>query len=412
MDRVGFERAMEEQRARARAASKFIKMGADAEAAEWTGAIAGEDSEFLGYATLDYHGATLRRWRPRGEELELVLDRTPAYPEGGGQVADQGLVLAPGVRAALTHVYREGESTVHRVLLAEGTREALLAAGAAGGLRVEVAPEQRLPTQRHHTATHLLHAALRAVLGEHVRQAGSLVAPDRLRFDYQHFEAPSAGQLARIEERVNEWVLADREVSAQVMPIAQAKALGAMMLFGEKYGAEVRLVTTVGVPEHGIEPSRELCGGTHVSRTGEIGAFWLVSDSAIASGVRRIEALCGHEALRYAHEQTETLQRVAGLLQTSPGGTGRAGRKAQGRGGVSQERTRAPRREGCRRGVGRVHRLGRCREERPLVCNRDQVPGQRRDAKRCCGPHAQGPWSGCCCGCLQERWQTHIYGIR
>ena len=329
VDREGFERAMKEQRVRAQQGSKFVKTGGS-EAAPWTEVTAGPDSEFLGYATLDHHGATLRRWRPHDDELELVLDRTPAYPEGGGQVADQGVILAPGVRAALAHVYRDGEATVHRVQLAEGTREALLAAGAAGGLRVEIAPEQRLPTMRHHTATHLLHAALRAVLGEHVRQAGSLVAPDRLRFDYQHFEGPSAGQLARIEERVNEWVLADREVRWEVMPIAQAKTLGAMMLFGEKYGAEVRLVTTAGVPERGIEPSRELCGGTHVSRTGEIGAFWLVSDSAIASGVRRIEALCGHEALRYAHEQTETLQRVAGLLQTSPAGLAEQVEKLRG----------------------------------------------------------------------------------
>ncbi len=329
VDRDGFEREMAEQRDRARAASRFSKTGG-AEAAPWIEVTAGPDSEFLGYATLDFHGARLRRWRARGEELELVLDRTPAYAEGGGQVADQGALLGPGVRAALTHVLREGESIVHRVRLAEGTREALLAAGAAGDLRVEIAPEQRLPTNRHHTATHLLHAALRTVLGDHVRQAGSLVAPDRLRFDYQHFEAPTAGQLARVEERVNEWVLADREVRWETLPIAQAQKTGAMMLFGEKYGAEVRLVTTAGVPERGLEPSRELCGGTHVSRTGEIGAFWLVSDSAIAAGVRRIEALCGHEALRFAHEQAETLQRVAGLLQTSPAGLAEQVEKLRG----------------------------------------------------------------------------------
>ena len=329
VDMEAFERAMEEQRGRARAASKFARTD-EAEAAPWTEATAGPDSEFLGYSTLVCDGAALRRWRPRGDELELVLDRTPAYPEGGGQVADQGLVLAPGARAALTHVFREGEATVHRVRLVEGTREALLAAGSAGTMRVEVAPEQRLPTQRHHTATHLLHAALRSVLGEHVRQAGSFVAPDRLRFDYTHFEGPSAGQLARIEERVNEWVLADREVRWEVLPIEQAKTLGAMMLFGEKYGARVRLVTTEGVPERGFAPSRELCGGTHVARTGEIGAFWLVSDSAIASGVRRIEALCGHEALRFAREQSETLQRVAGLLQTGPAGLAEQVEKLKG----------------------------------------------------------------------------------
>ena len=315
VDLPGFERAMDEQRARARAASKFAR-GGEAEAEPWTAVSAGADSDFVGYATLELRGARLRRWRARGEELELVLDRTPAYPEGGGQVADEGTIEATGVRAALTHVLREDESIVHRVRLEEGTREALLAAGAKGDLGVRVAPGRRLPTQRHHTATHLLHEALRAVLGEHVRQAGSLVAPERLRFDYTHFEAPSPEQLAGIEERVNGWTLADRPVDWAVMPIERAKSLGAMMLFGEKYGAEVRLVSTEGVPEQGIAGSRELCGGTHVARTGEIGAFWLLSDSAIASGVRRIEAVCGLEALRHARAQAALLHRAAGALQT------------------------------------------------------------------------------------------------
>ncbi len=304
-------------RARARAASKFAH-GGRTEAEPWTTASEGADSDFVGYATLEFHGARLRRWRARGGELELVLDRTPAYPEGGGQVADEGTFEAEGVRAVLTHVLREDEAIVHRVRLEQGTRDALLAAGAAGALHVRIAPERRLPTQRHHTATHLLHEALRAVLGEHVRQAGSLVAPERLRFDYTHFEAPSAEQLARIEELVNGWTLADQPVSAEVMPIERAKTLGAMMLFGEKYGAEVRLVSTEGVPEAGIAGSRELCGGTHVARTGEIGAFWLLSDSAIASGVRRIEAVCGFETMRHAREQAALLQRAAALLQTGP----------------------------------------------------------------------------------------------
>jgi alanyl-tRNA synthetase len=171
---------------------------------------------------------------------------------------------------------------------------------------------------RHHTATHLLHAALRDTLGTHVHQAGSLVAPERLRFDYTHFEAPSAEQLARIEHVVSEWVLRDREVTWKIVPIAAAKAEGAMALFGEKYGAEVRVVTVAGVEDAGIPPSRELCGGTHVARTGEIGAFALVGDSAIASGVRRIEALCGHEALAHFKAQGEMLARAAAVLQASP----------------------------------------------------------------------------------------------
>jgi alanyl-tRNA synthetase len=171
---------------------------------------------------------------------------------------------------------------------------------------------------RHHTATHLLHAALRTVLGEHVHQAGSLVAPDRLRFDYTHFESPNEEQLARIERRVNDWVLANREVGWKVMPIDEAKAAGAMALFGEKYGAEVRMVTVDGVPDAGIAPSRELCGGTHVTRTGDIGAFVLTGESAIASGVRRVEALCGAEALAHLKAQQALLAQAAQALQSPP----------------------------------------------------------------------------------------------
>ena len=317
VDRPGFERAMEAQRTRARAASRFAK-SAEGERAAWNEATPGADSEFLGYDQLVYDDAILRRWRPHGaEELELVLDRTPAYAESGGQVADRGSIVAQGVKAELTHVYKEGEAIVHRVRMVEGERDALLAAGRGGGLRVAVERAHRLPTMRHHTATHLLHAALRAVLGDHVHQAGSLVAPDRLRFDYTHFEAPTREQLAEIERIVQEWALADREVRSTVMPLEEAKKLGAMALFGEKYGRNVRMVAVEGA-EGTPASSLELCGGTHVSRTGEIGAFTLVSDAAIASGVRRIEALSGAEALRYFKAQGEALQRAAAALQSSP----------------------------------------------------------------------------------------------
>jgi alanyl-tRNA synthetase len=181
-----------------------------------------------------------------------------------------------------------------------------------------VDPHHRFPTMRHHTATHMLHAALRQALGAHVRQAGSLVAPDRLRFDYTHFESPAPEVLQRIEHQVMEWILRNREVSWEVMPIEQAKQTGAMALFGEKYGAQVRVVTVTGVEDAGIPTSRELCGGTHVRRTGDIGAFTLVADAAIASGVRRIEALCGHEAVRWLKGHADTLARAAGLFQVRP----------------------------------------------------------------------------------------------
>ena len=318
VDRDGFEAAMEEQRTRARAASKFVS-GAEAGRAPWTVVKTGPDSKFLGYDAMSADGVAVMRWRENGGELEVVLDRTPCYAESGGQVADRGVLAGGGARAALTHVHREDDAIVHRVRLESGDRAALLAASAAGSLSAIVDPAHRRPVLRHHTATHLLHAALRTVLGTHVHQAGSLVAPDRLRFDYSHFESPSEDQLGRIENRVNDWVLANREVSWRVMPIDEAKAQGAMALFGEKYGAEVRMVTVEGVADAGIEPSRELCGGTHVTRTGDIGAFVLTGESAIASGVRRVEALCGAEALAWLRGQQALLAQAAQALQAAPG---------------------------------------------------------------------------------------------
>jgi alanyl-tRNA synthetase len=303
VDRDGFERAMDEQRSRARAASKFGQEGGEAGRAPWTAVSEGPDSEFLGYRALAADGLTLRRWRASGDEVELVLDRTPCYAEAGGQVADRGAIEGGGARGELAHVYKEGESIVHRVRLVSGTRNGLIDAGRAGRLRASVDPAHRAPTMRHHTATHLLHAALRHALGAHVHQAGSLVAPDRLRFDYAHFEATSPAQLGAIERMVSDWVAAKRDVSWKILPLDEAKRQGAMALFGEKYGVEVRMVTVEGVPDLGIEPSRELCGGTHVANTGEIGAFLVVSESAIAAGVRRVEARCGAEAVEHARAQ-------------------------------------------------------------------------------------------------------------
>ncbi|HET7225717.1 MAG TPA: alanine--tRNA ligase [Candidatus Eisenbacteria bacterium] len=317
VDREGFETAMDRQRERARAASRFAK-AEGGERAEWVGATAGADSEFLGYGQLCEDDAVLRRWRPHGaDELELVFDRTPAYAESGGQVSDRGTIEGQQVRAALTHVYKDGDSIVHRVRVRHGTPAALIEAAQSGGVRITIDPTHRLPTMRHHTATHLLHAALRFALGDHVRQAGSLVAPDRLRFDYTHFEAPTPAQLEQVESLVNDWILANREVGWRIMPLADARALGAMALFGEKYGAQVRMVTVAGSqPDDPV--SRELCGGTHVQRTGDIGAFVLVSEAAIASGVRRIEAVCGTAALDHVRAEREQLQRAAQALQAPP----------------------------------------------------------------------------------------------
>ena len=307
VDRVAFDAAMGEQRDRARAASKFVK-GAESRA-PWNEVTSGTDSEFVGYTTTKLEGMTLRRWR-EGDEgtFEAVFDRTPCYAESGGQVADSGTVYAGDAAADLAHVYREGDAIVHRLRLRPEVRAAFVTAAARGEAGAEVAA--RSSTERHHTATHLLHAILRRTLGTHVKQAGSLVAPDRLRFDYSHFEATSPSELADIERLIDEWIAARRDVSWKVMPIAEAKAQGAMALFGEKYGAEVRMVTVEGVPDAKIEASRELCGGTHVKNTGDIGAFLVVSESAVAAGVRRIEARCGSVAIGWLRQQTmETLER-------------------------------------------------------------------------------------------------------
>ncbi len=318
VDVDGFEREMDQQRARARAASRF-KGDAAGEKRPWTSLSTGPDSTFVGYDTTSLDGAKVVAWREAGDELELVLDRTPCYAESGGQVADTGEVTAGNARASLVHVHREHDRIVHRVRLIAGTREVLLKEGGAGHANVRVDTVARASTQRHHTATHLLHSALRSVLGEHVHQAGSLVAPDRLRFDYSHFESPSASQSATIEQRVNDWILANVDVSWAELPLAEAKAKGAMALFGEKYGERVRVVTVDGVSDAGIAPSLELCGGTHVRRTGDIGVFVLTEETTVASGVRRIEALCGPAARAHLMNAGETLAEVSQALQAPPG---------------------------------------------------------------------------------------------
>jgi alanyl-tRNA synthetase len=316
VDVFEFNREMEQQRTRARAASRFEKSGGG-EKRPWTRVIDGADSVFTGYDSTTADSVRIMAWREAGEELELLLDHTSAYAESGGQVADQGLITAGGNRAGLTHVYKEDDHIVHRVSMAAGSRDDLLKFGAQGHCTVRVDPVARASTQRHHTATHLLHAALRTVLGGHVHQAGSLVAPDRLRFDYSHFEAPSPLQSALIEQRVNDWVLANVDVSWKEMPIAEAKSLGAMALFGEKYGERVRVVTVDGVEEADIEPSRELCGGTHVKRTGDIGLFVITEETAVASGVRRIEALCGAAARSWFLDRSAALDLLVGAMQTT-----------------------------------------------------------------------------------------------
>jgi alanyl-tRNA synthetase len=237
-----------------------------------------------------------------------VTDRTPFYGESGGQVGDMGRLETSGggATAQVLDAQRPVPGLiVHEVQLEKGT----LKVGDSVHLAVDA--ERRDAIRRNHSATHLLHRALQLVLGDHVKQAGSVVAPDYLRFDYAHFQAPTGAELERVEDLVNGWIRDNAEASTRVMALDAAKAAGAVALFGEKYGEQVRVVSVH--PE-----TTELCGGTHVRRSGDIGLFKMTSESSIASGVRRITALTGRGALAWVRELEHEMRRAAELLKTSP----------------------------------------------------------------------------------------------
>ena len=303
VDLDAFERAMDGQRARARASSRFKVTG---EAAIDVGAA----SAFVGYDRLDGPAtvtAVLRDGRdvPRlepGQEGWVVLDETPFYAESGGQVGDRGRLVAGAAGFEVTDTQRHGDAIVHVGTVAGGA----LSIGAA--VEACVDDRARRAAARNHSATHLVHAALRAVLGEHVQQKGSLVAPDRLRFDFSHYEPVTRDEVRRIEATVSSWILDNDEVRTEVMALEEAKRSGAIALFGEKYDDPVR-VLSFG------DYSVELCGGTHVSRTGDVGLFKIVSEGGIAAGVRRIVALTGEAALAWVHSMEDRLDRIAGSVK-------------------------------------------------------------------------------------------------
>jgi len=275
----------------------------------------GVATQFVGYETLEAFSEVLRiikkgQFVPSarsGEEVEIITLQTPLYGEAGGQVGDQGVISAEGFLFEVHGAIRPlPELIIHQGVIKEGT----VKVGARVQLQVD--GERRRATARNHTATHILQAALREVVGGHINQAGSLVAPERLRFDFSHYEAIDQNALERIETLVNRWIWEDTPVLVEVMATEEAIAGGATALFGEKYGAEAR-VLSLG------EYSQELCGGTHVRRTGEIGIFKLISESGIAAGVRRIEALTGAGALDYLRAQGHELKEVAQLIKARPG---------------------------------------------------------------------------------------------
>lgn len=241
-----------------------------------------------------------------GDEVLIFLRESPFYAESGGQISDSGLIRSLRAEAKLIEVKKGVTGTVyHRFLLTQGVLHT--------GDEVEALVDEhlRLATARHHSATHLLQSALRAVLGEHVQQAGSLVTPDRLRFDFTHFSALTSAELQRVEDLLNKAVLANMPVAAEEMSLDAAKASGATALFGEKYGDTVRVVS-MG------DYSLELCGGTHIRATGDIGLVKIISEGGIGAGLRRIEAVAGAEALKYMRSLNDQILDAAQLLKAQP----------------------------------------------------------------------------------------------
>ncbi|MCL6594182.1 MAG: alanine--tRNA ligase, partial [Alicyclobacillus sp.] len=312
VDRSGFERELAAQRERARAARQTAEgMNADRGVLETLTV----ESRFVGYTQLQaaaHVTALVRGNAPveqlaAGEEGEVLLDVTPFYAESGGQLGDRGSLQSPGAEVEVLDVKKAPHGQpLHRVRVHRG----VLRRG--DEVQAQVSSAWRRDIVKNHTATHLLHKALREVLGQHVAQAGSLVADQRLRFDFSHFGPLTAEELAAVEQRVNDAIWRDEPVEIFETDLDQAKAMGAMALFGEKYGQRVRVVKAG-------DYSIELCGGCHVERTGVIGLFQIVSETGIGAGVRRIEAVTGRWAYAHVRAREALLQQVAQVLKAPAG---------------------------------------------------------------------------------------------
>lgn len=311
VDYDGFEAEMERQRERARSARQ------DVDSMHVQGGVLGDikvESNFVGYGQLETNSTVLaiikngelQAGATKGDEVQLILDETPFYAESGGQIADRGTLIAPGVKVSIKDVQKAPNGqNIHQAVVEEGslaTDDQLIAT-------VDAANRRNIT--KNHTATHLLQRALKDVLGDHVNQAGSLVEPERLRFDFSHFGQVKPEELEKIEEIVNKQIWRNLDVQTELKPIAEAKAMGAMALFGEKYGEVVRVVQ-VG------DYSLELCGGCHVPNTSVIGLFKIVSESGIGAGTRRIEAVTGEAAYHLLNEQAGLLKEAAEKLKANP----------------------------------------------------------------------------------------------
>jgi len=305
---AAYDAAMREQRTKARAASKFSMAGG----LEYSGA----KTEFRGYDALQAPGSIVALYREgtavpalkAGEKGVVVLDQTPFYAEAGGQVGDRGQLIG----SSGTFTVDDTQKIQPDVYGHHGVVK-------SGGLKIgdqvdaQVDVELRHKTMRNHSVTHLMHKALREVLGQHVQQKGSLVDEDKTRFDFSHDKPVTEEQIREIELRVNAQIMANSPTRAQVMPIEEAKKAGAVMLFGEKYGENVRIVAAGDF-------SREFCGGCHVNRTGDIGVFKMYSQSGVAAGIRRVEATTGANALAMINNELQEFYEVAKRLRTQPGG--------------------------------------------------------------------------------------------
>jgi alanyl-tRNA synthetase len=313
VDRGRFDELMGGQRERARrGAGRDAGQQTVREHAQALAGDAGFETEFLGYETTELEttvGAVDSSREPASGRVLVKLVESPFYPTGGGQVADSGYVECESgdCRARVDDVLRVGDDQVLALVAEQGSVEV------GERVRARVDRSARHATECNHTATHLLHAALRGRLGTHVRQAGSYVGPDKLRFDFTHGSALTPEELHEIEDQVNGWILQDQPVHALTTTLDEAKRLGAMALFGEKYGDVVRMVE-VGDGSY----SRELCGGTHVRSTAAVGVFKVLSETSSAANVRRIEALTGPEAVKLLRDHDAELSRAAGTLRVSP----------------------------------------------------------------------------------------------
>ncbi|MDP0927311.1 alanine--tRNA ligase [Paracoccus onubensis] len=325
VDTEGFDKAMAEQKAKARAA--WAGSGETRDAAIWYDLAEKHGAtEFLGYDTEEAEGQIMALVQDaaeigeagEGQQVQIVVNQSPFYAESGGQVGDTGLIKTETGAARVTDTKKVAGVFIH---VAEVTLGSLKP---GQGARLAVDHDRRGDIRANHSATHLLHEALRRTLGEHVAQRGSLNAPDRLRFDFSHNHAVTPGEMANVEAEVNRFIRQNAPVETRIMTPDDARAIGAQALFGEKYGDEVRVVSMgqlegSGKGHDGKTYSLELCGGTHVARTGDIGAFALLADSASSAGVRRIEALTGQAALAHLRDSDRQLGEIAGILKAQAG---------------------------------------------------------------------------------------------